>query len=64
MLLLSSLHSKREPGSFVENEKLAEVEVTLPDGPVVIVVWGGIVSAAETIAGTSANAHNTLANRP
>ena len=38
------MHSKLEPGSVEEKEKLALVEVVVPDGPEPIVVSGGVVS--------------------
>jgi len=41
---LSSLHSKLEPDSLEVNAKLAEVEVVVAAGPLVIEVWGGVVS--------------------
>jgi hypothetical protein len=40
----SSLHSKLEPDSVDVNEKLAEVEVVVPEGPELIEVSGGVVS--------------------
>ncbi len=40
----SSEHWKLEPLSLAANAKLAEDEVTVPDGPVSIVVSGGVVS--------------------
>ena len=45
----SSEHSKVDPVSLEVNAKLAEVEVTVPDGPEPIVVCGGVVSALSTL---------------
>jgi hypothetical protein len=42
--LPSRLHSKEEPASEDENEKLADVALVLPEGPPVIVVSGAAVS--------------------
>jgi hypothetical protein len=39
------LQAKVEPLSLDEKEKLAEVEVVLAAGLLVIEVWGGVVSA-------------------
>jgi hypothetical protein len=44
------LHSKLEPGSLEENEKLAEVDLVRVGGPLRIEVCGGAVSAASTAA--------------
>ena len=44
-LVLSSLHSRVEPASLEETEKLAEVEAVVVAGPAVIDVSGGVVSA-------------------
>jgi hypothetical protein len=38
------LHSKLEPDSVEANEKLAEVEAVVPEGPELIEVSGGVVS--------------------
>jgi len=46
----SSLHSKLEPASDEENEKLAELELVTPDGPEAISVSGGEVSGASVSA--------------
>lgn len=43
-LAASSLHSKLEPDSLEEKAKLAEVEVVVAAGPLVIEVCGGVVS--------------------
>ena len=40
----SSEHSNLDPASLDVNPKLAEVDVTVPDGPEEIVVCGGVVS--------------------
>lgn len=42
----SSLHSKLEPASLEEKEKLAVVAVVSAGGPLPIVVWGAVVSVA------------------
>jgi hypothetical protein len=42
---LSSLHSKLDPDSDEEKVKLAAVEVVLDWGPLVIEVFGAVVSA-------------------
>ena len=42
----SSAHSNVDPVSLEVNAKLAEVAVTVPDGPDEIVVCGGVVSFA------------------
>jgi hypothetical protein len=39
------LHSKRAPDSVALKVKLAEVELVLAAGPLVIEVFGGVVSA-------------------
>ncbi len=40
------MHSKLEPDSVEAKEKLAEVEVVVPEGPELIEVSGGVVSGA------------------
>ncbi len=40
----SSRHSKVEPSSLEVNSKVADVDVTVPDGPDVMVTVGGVVS--------------------
>ena len=44
---VSSLHSKLAAVSVAENEKLAALEATVPDGPVTIDVSGGVVSTVQ-----------------
>ena len=44
-LASSSLHSRVDPASLEEKEKLAEVAVVVVAGPTVIDVSGGVVSA-------------------
>ena len=44
----SSRHWNVEPVSDEVNAKLAELEVTVPDGPELIVVSGGVVSGGGT----------------
>lgn len=44
-LPLSSLHSKLDPVSLEEKAKLAEVEAVVAAGPLVIEVWGAVLSA-------------------
>ena len=45
----SSEHWKVEPASFAENAKLADDEVTVPEGPEPIVVFGAVVSLCSTV---------------
>ena len=45
----SSEHWKVEPLSFAENAKLAEGEVTVPEGPELSVVCGAVVSLCSTV---------------
>jgi hypothetical protein len=45
----SRRHSKPAPGSVAEKPKSAEPERCVPDGPVSIVVSGGVTSAASTV---------------
>jgi hypothetical protein len=42
----SRLHWKVEPASVEENVKVAEVLVTVPEGPFVMLVSGGLVSGS------------------
>jgi uncharacterized membrane protein len=51
-LPLSSLQEKPEPVSLEEKEKLAEVAVVVPLGPLAIVVGGGVVSGGGPDAST------------
>jgi hypothetical protein len=46
---LSSEQANVEPASVAVNAKLAEVEVTFPDGPDVIVVFGGVWSGGGVV---------------
>ena len=46
---LSSLHSKVDPASEEENVNEAEVLLTLPDGPELMVVFGGVVSGGGAV---------------
>ena len=56
----SSEHWKVEPVSFAANAKLAEDEVTVPEGPESIVVSGGVVSAGWIVQVRLAGVASTL----
>jgi hypothetical protein len=56
----SSLHSKVDPDSVELNEKLADVEVVVPEGPDPIVVSGGVVSGGG-VEGAASTDHASLA---
>jgi hypothetical protein len=62
----TNLHRNVEPVSLEVNSKVAVVPVRLPLGPLVIVVWGGVVSAASarsSVIATNANRASNGTNR-
>lgn len=58
---LSSLHSKLEPLSLEEKAKLADVEVVVAAGPLVIEVCGGVVSAGGGVTAFSSTVQLSVA---
>ena len=64
--LPTNLHWNVEPVSLEVNSKVAVVPMTLPLRGLVMVVWGGVVSAASarsSVIATNANRASNGANR-